>query len=295
MLAPADTNTVAAMLGSGKPEPTPNRFGPGGAVVVDQTPYIIDAGEGIFRAIAKSAVAHDGKLIQALDPSRLTRLFITHLHSDHTAGLVSLLLLTWTCGKTEPLDVYGPIGTKKLVETILEAYRMDIEERVHGPEKKDDTGWRAHVHEILEPGICYQDERVEVAAFHHQHGGFKQNFAYRFTSDDRVIVWSGDGVSDRGYLDAIQDADIVFSDVGPAKIESIGNTPWRGSADKNLAKIFHMQSQQLGEIAEQANVKTLVLHHEQNYSDPYDPDILLKEVKQHFGGNVFSARDGDIY
>ena len=116
LFAPANSNTYAVMLGSGKPEPTPYRNGPSGAIVVNETPYLIDAGEGVWRGIAKAALAHGGLLIDSLAPYKLTRLFITHLHSDHTAGLASLLLLPWTCGRVRPLDIYGPIGTKHLVE-----------------------------------------------------------------------------------------------------------------------------------------------------------------------------------
>ena len=52
IFAPPNPTTYAVMLGSGKPEPTPYRFGPGGAVIVTETPYLIDAGEGIWRGMA---------------------------------------------------------------------------------------------------------------------------------------------------------------------------------------------------------------------------------------------------
>jgi ribonuclease BN (tRNA processing enzyme) len=293
VFAPNGANTFAVMLGSGKPEPTPHRYGPGGAVVVNQTPYLIDAGDGIWRAVANAAIAHNGMMMNALAPNNLTRIFITHLHSDHTAGLPSLIFLPWIHGRTRPIEVYGPIGTKKLVESLLEAYQDDIEERVHGPEQKDDTGWRATAHEIMQPGPVYSDENIKVEAFHHPHGGFKQNFGYRFSNNERTIIWAGDGIECDSYLEAARDADILFSDVSPAK-NNREVTPWRGE-QKKISKIFHMQSHRLAEFATEANVKTVVLHHEQNYSEPYDLAILVKEVKQNFNGEVISARDGDVF
>ncbi|MCC6146251.1 MAG: MBL fold metallo-hydrolase [Anaerolineaceae bacterium] len=293
IFAPAGINTFAVMLGSGKPEPTPHRYGPGGAVIANQTPYLIDAGDGIWRAVANAAIAHNEMMINALSPNNLTRLFITHLHSDHAAGLPSLILLPWIHGRTRPIEIYGPIGVKNLVESLLEADQADIEERVHGPEQKDDIGWRATAHEIAQPGLVYSDENMKIEAFHHPHGGFKQNFGYRFSNNERIIIWAGDGIESDSYLEAARDADILFSDASPVNNELV-DTPWRGD-QKNIAKIFHMQSRRLAEFASQANVKTVVLHHEQNYSEPYDPDILVNEVKQYFSGEVVSARDGDVF
>jgi len=294
--APAGISTYAAMLGSGKPEPTPYRFGPGGAVVTNQTPYLVDAGEGIWRAIAKAALAHDGLLIDSLAPNKLTRLFLTHLHSDHTVGLPGLLLLPWTCGRQEPLEIFGPIGTERLVRLTLEAYWADVQERVHGPERKDDRGWRAVVHEIEAPGCVYADDNIRVDAFHHTHGGFQQNFGYRFVTADRTIVWAGDGVDNAAYRQAIEGADVLFSDIAPA-VENTDAVPWRSNdtIDHEHRTIWHIRSEVLGRLAEAAGVKTLVVHHEQNYSVPYDVNALAKEAQRYFSGQVISARDGDVY
>ena len=163
--APEQTSTFAVMLGSGKPEPTPFRNGPSGAIVVDQTPFLIDAGEGVWRSIAKAAMSHDARLATALEPNRLTRVFLTHLHSDYCIGLPNLMFLPWTCGKERPLEVYGPVGTRNLVEGLLQAYEGDVVERVYGPEKKEDQGWRATAHEIESPGVVFSDSSVEIEAF----------------------------------------------------------------------------------------------------------------------------------
>jgi ribonuclease BN (tRNA processing enzyme) len=293
MLAPSGTTTYAIMLGSGKPEPTPYRFGPGGAVITNETPYLIDAGEGIWRGIAQAAIAHDRRFVDALAPHRLTRLFLTHLHSDHIVGLPSLLLLPWTCGKNRPLHVHGPRGTRRLVEMLLDAYRDDIDERVNGCERKDDIGWRACTYDVLEPGSIYADENVTVEAFHHPHVSFEQNLGYRFTTSDRTIVWLGDGCACDEYFEAARGADVLFSDVSSVHGQS---TPWRDSPESSGSTCpGHIRSDQLAELATQANVRRVVLHHEQNYSDPYDVEALVKEVRRFYDGEVISARDGDVF
>ena len=105
-LAPEGIQTFVVTLGTSTPSPNPFRLGPAGAVIVNETPYLIDSGEGILRAIANAATAHDKILVDCFAPAKLTRLFITHLHSDHIVGLPSLILNPWIFGKVEPLEVY---------------------------------------------------------------------------------------------------------------------------------------------------------------------------------------------
>ncbi len=293
--SPEGATAVAVMLGSGKPEPTFHRSGPAGAIVANGAPYVIDAGEGVWRAIARAATAHGGRLAHAFAPPRLTRLFLTHLHSDHTVGLPAFLLLPWTCGCDGETHVYGPVGTRRLVENILEAYAADIAERVHGPEGKDDRGWRAVAHEIEAPGTVYEDENVSVRAFHHVHGGFAQNFGYRFDTADRAFAWAGDGVESDGFREAIADVDVLLSDAAP-DVEASDPAPWRGYADNPPpSDIWHIRTSVLGAMARTARVERLVIHHEQNYSRPYDVEALAKEASQAFGSAVISARDGDVF
>ncbi|MDH3676643.1 MAG: hypothetical protein OES12_14205 [Anaerolineae bacterium] len=130
--------------------------------IVNETPYLIDAGEGILRAIAKTATAHSKKLVDCFAPAKLAHLFLTHLHSDHIVGLPSLILNLWIFGKTKPLEIYGPIGTENLVEKILDEYKPDIMERINGPERANDTGWRVTVHEYSEAGFVFEDENVKL-------------------------------------------------------------------------------------------------------------------------------------
>lgn len=293
--SPLGAASVAVMLGSGKPEPTIHRSGPCGAIIANGQPYVIDAGEGVWRAIARAAVAHDFKLAEAFSPRRLNRIFLTHLHSDHTIGLPAFLLLPWTCGCDCETHVYGPNGTHRLIAGILDAYAGDIIERVEGPESKEPNGARAVSHEIEEPGFVYGDENVRVSAFHHPHLGFRQNFGYRFETAGRTFVWAGDGVQSEGFRQAMVGADVVFSDASPAAEEKEAAL-WRGHEGRvSLKDIGHIRVDILGRMAREAGARRLVIHHEQNYSQPFDPGLLAREASVAFGNPVISARDGDVF
>ena len=80
--------TKIVLLGTGAPRPTPDRSGPATAIVVGDRAYLVDFGPGVVRRAAAAAE----KGIAALQPSRITVAFATHLHSDHTAGLSDLYL-----------------------------------------------------------------------------------------------------------------------------------------------------------------------------------------------------------
>ena len=298
MLAPPGAETVVAMVGSGTVPPNLFRRGPAGVIVVNSTPYLIDAGEGVFRGLIRVATSHDGLLADAVLPTKMTRLFLSHLHSDHTVGLPSLMLLPWCYQRVDPLEVHGAIGVERLVTGLMEAYHGDLDQRLHGPEAKhlNATGWQMVAHEIAEPGPVYKDDNIEVECFHHPHGTFAQNFGYKFTTADRVVVWAGDGQVSDSFAEAAQDADLVFSEV--ASVETADNATWGGTTPEEKEETmwaYHMKPSKLARLATEANVKTLVLHHECNYSEPFDPEALVHEMKKEYKGNVISARDADVF
>jgi len=106
--APAP-GTRVILLGTGTPNADPRRSGPAVAVVAGQTPYLFDCGPGVVR---RAEAAYE-KGQRALAMENLSRVFITHLHSDHTVGLPDLMLTPWVLGRRSPLQVYGPPGIQQ--------------------------------------------------------------------------------------------------------------------------------------------------------------------------------------
>ncbi len=297
-LAPEGAKTVVVMLGSGGVTPNPHRHGPSAAVIVNNTTYMIDAGEGIWRGLAWAAISHPELVGEHLAPKRITRLFLTHLHSDHTVGLPSLWLLPWAYGREEPLTVYGPVGSKKMMDHLLEAYEGDLNERRFGSEAKarEPDGWKVITHEIEEDGLVYEDNNIKIEAYHHRHGNFKQNFAYRMTTDDRVIAWAGDGRVEGQLGKAAENADILFCELSTE--DMVGNANWGGKTLEEKEKTiwsYHIRPKELAAFATEMKVKQLVTMHERNYTDPYVPDALMDEFKRDYKGVVYSSRDGDVY
>ena len=268
--------TKLILLGTGTPNAEPARAGPAAAVVVGEQPYVVDFGPGVVRR----AVA------AGLDPKRLTRAFLTHLHSDHTAGYPDLILTPWTLEREEPLEVYGPPGLQAMTERVLAAYEADIKERLGGLEPANETGWRVEAHDV-EPGVVYRDDDVAVEAFDVDHGSWRA-YGYKFQAADRVVVISSDTAPTEVIVEKSRGCDILVHEVYSAAGFETLPPAWQ----KYHAAV-HTSSRELAEIASRAEPKLLVLYHQLLWGVSYDE--LVAEVKDSYGGEVVSGRDLDVF
>ncbi len=282
------------------PLPNPYRSGPGYAVVVNGQPYLVDAGEGIWRSIARAALVNGDEFVAALAPHKLKNLFITHLHEDHTVGIPSLLLNPFKLNIPTSKQIYGPEGIADMVSHILEAWKIDIAAELS--DGYDPEGARAVGHEIdvATSAVVFADANVTVKAFRTIHGPLENTFAYRFETTDRTIVFTGDGGPyHKNIVAAAMNADLLVAEA--VTEANIHYAPWGGeTVEDKKQQIFryHFSPTVLARIATEANVKTIVLSHEQNYDNgqDYDPLGIVKEVRAAgFTGVVHSAMDADVY
>lgn len=144
----ASETTKVVLLGTGTPNPEPNRSGPAIAIVVNDTPYLADFGPGVVRRAAAMSPEYGGGLA-ALQVERLKVAFLTHLHSDHSAGLPDLILTPWVMGRDEPLELYGPEGIEDMASHILKPYDADIRYRIEGLEPGATEATRAVYHVLF--------------------------------------------------------------------------------------------------------------------------------------------------
>lgn len=275
--------TRLVLLGTGTPNPDPARSGPALAIVVDSVPYLVDAGPGVVRRAAQAALEGES----ALAADRLARVFLTHLHSDHTAGLPDLLLTPWVLERDEPLAVVGPPGTEAMMARIREAYVEDIHMRLFGLEPANDGGHRVEARDVA-PGVVYQDERVTVTAIPVVHGSWPSAFGYRFETPDRVIVVSGDAAPSESLVEACGGCDVLVHEV-------YARSGWerRDPVWQRYHAAFHTSGYELGELASRARPKLLVLTHQLLWGAT--PEELLAEVRSRFSGEVVYGNDLDVF
>ncbi len=275
--------TQIVLLGTGTPNADPDRFGPSIAIVVNDTPYIVDFGPGVVRR----AAAAGRKGVKGLAMPKLTRAFVTHLHSDHTVGYADLIFTPWVLERTEPLEVYGPKGLRAMTNNIVKAYQQDLDMRLFGGEPSNKTGHKVDAHEIT-PGVIYKDANVTVNAFAVKHGSWKEAFGFRFATPDKTIVISGDCAPSQSVIDACNGCDVLIHEV-----YSQAGFQKRPPEWQRYHSQFHTSSRELAEIATKAKPGLLILYHQLFWGT--SEDELLNEIRQGYRGKIVSGRDLDIY
>ncbi len=286
--APQDeTRTRVVLLGTGTPNAEPDRWGSSVAIVVDNIPYIIDAGPGVVRR-ANAAVE---KGISGLALPLLNRLFITHLHTDHTAGLADFIFTPWVLERDVPVEIYGPPGIAEMTSHISQAYKEDVRVRLEGLEPANPNGYLVNAHEIdpgILPAVIYTDSLVTVTAFPVKHGAWPQAYGYRFVTPDRVIVISGDTVPMESLVEQATGADIliheVYSQAGFERRTPFWQQYHAGS---------HTSSVELAQIAARARPGLLILYHQLLWGST--PEELLAEISDIYDGRVAYGNDLDFF
>ena len=286
---PTAAASKVVLLGTGTPGPTPDRSGPATAIVVNDTAYLVDFGAGVVRRA--SAAAANGTA--ALQPTRLQRAFVTHLHSDHTVGYADLIFTPWTIGRRVPLEVYGPRGIAAMTNHIIEAYRVDIDTRTNadGNQRSFPDGYKVNAHEIAAPGVVYKDANVTVTAFATKHA--MESYGYRFDTPDRSIVLSGDTNPTQATIDACRGCDVLIHEVHTeawlaARPEAGGAPP---GTFRRFSEKYHTTTPQLAELARQAKPRLLILYHYNSIT----PEELQTEMMKHYAGHFVIGRDLDVY
>ncbi len=278
--AATTNNTALIMLGTGTPNADPNRNGPAIAIIVNDQPYLFDCGAGVVRQAAAAGIAC----------SHLDRVFITHLHSDHTIGLADVLLTPAVMGRPGPLHAIGPPGLNSMASHIRSAYDEDIAERVQGREQGNAAAYAFNIIEIATvPSEVYRDEHVRVVAFPVTHGSWKNAFGYRIETADRIIVFSGDTVPHDSLITHAQGCDVLVHEVYAHDALAQRSERWQ-----NYHRHAHTSSIELAAIAQKVQPRMLVLTHVLLFGA--SPDELLNEIRDAgYNGDICFANDLDVF
>lgn len=265
---------TAILLGTGYPRPDAQHAGAGVAIVAGDKWFVIDAGRGTTMRIAGTALKYDG----------LRAVFLTHLHSDHTAGLPDLFITSWQFGrKTQPLELYGPTGTQHLADAMLKFFEYDIHLRRDVMEKHPAAGATIRVHAVRE-GVVYDDRDVKVTAFAVDHKPVDPAFGYRFESGGKVIVVSGDTKPSENLIKFAKGADVLIHEAYLPEHFLKVDTP--AVAGRLMA--YHTSAEEAGAVATRAGVKTLVLTH----LIPANAEkTFLERARKTFQGKIVVGRD----
>ncbi len=282
----SDDEFRVTLIGTGAPVPRIDRFGPSTLVEVAGQQLLFDAGRGATQ-----------RLLQLGIPLRdLDGVFLTHFHSDHVSGLPDLWMTGWLPPpfgrRSEPFEVWGPTGTKNLLEHLGLAFEANTNIRIPD-ELLPPAGIELLAHEFESNGVVYEKAGVRVTAFAVEHGDLiKPAYGYRVDYDERAVVISGDTRYDKNLIAAANGADLLIHEVAMASDEIL-------ESSERFRRIFshHTTPEQAGEVFKQVRPKLAVFTHivilgEFGPTTPAAPlESLLARTRKNYDGPLVVGDD----
>jgi ribonuclease Z len=244
--AHAESDFKVTLLGTASPQPLPNRFGPSTLVEAGDQRLLFDAGRGVPIRLGQINVPL----------AKITALFLTHYHSDHTSGIPDLWLTGWLYGRATPFRVIGPIRAKTLMTNLENAYALDIKIRLED-EKLPPEGIATTVEEFEQDGVVYEQGGVKVIAFTVDHGpAIKPAVGYRIEYRGHSVVISGDTRYNENVIKYGTGVDVLIHEVCIAPPELL-----KTNIRFQRIMAHHTSPQDAGRVFSQAHPKLAVYTH----------------------------------
>lgn len=213
----------------------------------------------------------------------VSRLFLTHLHSDHVIQLPDLLLTGWVGGgRKVPLEVWGPEGTRDMMDHLQRAFAFDIHMRRDVDEKAPGDGIKVVSHDIKQ-GVIFDRQGVKVTAFLVDHSPVTPAFGCRVDYRGRSVVLSGDTRLSENLIRFAQGVDVLIHEVLDAETVRAWFPTNPKMAEAILAK--HTTPEQAGELFARVKPRLAV------YSHAPDAERVIAQTRKTYAGPLQGAED----
>jgi|TARA_B110000881_G_scaffold215182_1_gene228843 ribonuclease Z len=267
------------LLGTGCPSPSSLRFGPSTLFIQRGKNYLFDCGSGVTQRLNAAGIKS----------SEIEILFITHIHSDHVMDLYQLYISGWHQGRNTKFKVVGPKGTKLFFQNILKAFNEELEGRIKWEQRPNIEGLDYEVTEIDET-FEFKNDDLEVKPFEVDHYPVEPAFGYQIKLSDKgkekKVVISGDTRKSENLIKHALNADVLVHEVF-VNLEFDD----RRMSEKTLLNVsdYHTSPKEIGEIANIAEVKKLILTH---FVPPiFDESELIYKIAESYKGEIIIGED----
>ena len=273
------------LLGTGTPWPSTTRQSTSNLVTIGNQHILVDAGRGVTTQIARIG----------MHPKDVDYIFLTHHHFDHISGLDDFLLSAWNDGRTEPVRIYGPPGTREIIQTLFQViYKRDIGFRLLEAEiiKKNMPA----IEEVfptfdIEHGALIETENCKIGCQAVDHGhamGLSHEewpcYGYRFEAENKILAISGDTVDCEGVRALAHKADTLLQCCYLPE-SGVDNDEMRVIVDMVLAS-----ATQANTIARASGAERMILTHLSPRADDLLPELLAEAVVN-YPGEVIIGQD----
>ena len=248
--------------------------------------YVLDCGLGVTDQYARTGIPF----------SAMKSIFITHHHADHNIEYGPLLVVGWVQGVPLTVRAFGPPPLKQMTEDFMRAYKTTVDFWAEDLKMKPLVS--VNVKEVSKAGLVMQDENVKVSATIVEHPPVKPALGYRFDFKDRSIAFSGDTAPSEAVAKMAKGADVLVHETMyvPAVEKYIREQIAKGRPVKFEPFMAHMKAdhtpiEDVGRIAQEAGVKTLVLSHLTPAIDSITDDTWRAPAAKNFTGEIIVGKD----
>ena len=286
------------ILGSGGPHPDPQAGGSAMLLSTEGHHYLIDCGHGATQRLVEAGIA----------PASINHVFLSHIHYDHVIDLPLFVLSSWIAERTEPLNIFGPKGTKEMAGHLFigGAFDGDIRARSQFARRQDNLFAVKPTVTEFGRGTVFENERLKVTAAPSAHVAedIMPCFGLRFEAGGKSMVFSSDTAPCDEIRALAQDVDLLIHEC------AMDDATIAHRKKTKVGIVNHTPPQALGEIAAGARVKSLVAIHQggKESTNPvlgammrhYLPDShcgpgyfvqTIEGIRKHYDGPVRVAQD----
>ena len=257
------------LLGTGCPKVDHKRFGPSNLVTTKKAKVLVDCGSGVTQRLDKIKISS----------ADIDALLLTHLHSDHVVDIYQLIISSWHSYRIKPWIIYGPKGTKKFVNKIMDAYKDERKQRISYEARSSVRAFNIIIKEFKSKG-SFKIKDLNITYFEVDHKPVKYAYGFNFINKNKKLTISGDTKPCENIMRYGQKANVLLHEVF-IDGELQQTSKMRSKKTLHNVRNYHTPSNVVGKIAKLTNCKKLVLTH--LVPTEFNEKKLINTVKADFG------------
>ena len=265
------------LLGTGCPSVDHKRYGPSNLVTSKEAKILVDCGSGVTQRLNELKISS----------ANIDVLLFTHLHSDHAVDFYQLIISSWHSYRTKPWKIYGPKGTKKFVNKIMDTWSDERKLRISYEARSSVKAFDIDITEFKSFGnIKIKD--INIKYFEVDHKPVKFAYGFNFTNNNKKLTISGDTRPCENLMKYAQKSDVLLHEVF---IEGEIKKTNKMRTKKTLHNVqsYHTTSSEVGKVAFITQSKKLVLTH--FVPTRFNKTNLKQIVKKDFGKDPIIGED----
>jgi ribonuclease Z len=223
------------------------------------------------------------------DFSKIDKIFLSHLHSDHFGDLDAFIVGSWLSGRYTPLHVYGgsgetpELGTKAAVESLMKALAWDVKSRTG---ILPDAGGRVIPHEFdykPENQVVYDENGVKITSWPAIHS-LDGSVSYRLEWNGLSFVFGGDTRPNKWFIEYAKDADFVIHECFPTPEGLAAFNDWKLRPSTFVSSYIHTPPEGFGKVMAEIKPRMAVAFH----------TVLLPDIRQGMLEGIRKTYDGPL-